>query len=92
MEAKRIVVTGHVQGVGYRYFAQRVASRLGLKGYVKNQHDGSVEVVVALDGGQDLGAFLEALKAGPRASHVTGVEVMPLTGEIGEFTSFDVKG
>jgi acylphosphatase len=92
MEAKRIIVTGHVQGVGYRYFAQRIASRLGLKGYVRNQYDGSVEVVVALDGGEDLGAFLEALNIGPRSSHVTGVEVMPLTGDVGEFTGFDVRG
>lgn len=92
MEAKRIIVTGHVQGVGYRYFTQRTATRLGLKGYVRNQHDGSVEVVVALSGGEDMGAFLEALKIGPRASHVTSVEVMPLTGDIGEFTGFDVRG
>ena len=92
MEAKRITVTGHVQGVGYRYFAQRTASRLGIKGYVKNQYDGSVEVVVALDGGENLSAFLEALKIGPRMSHVTSVEVMPLTGDVGEFTGFDVRG
>lgn len=92
MEAKRIIVTGRVQGVGYRYFAQRTASRMGLKGYVRNESDGSVEVVVALDGSQDIGAFIEALKVGPRMSHVTGVEVMPLAGDIGEFTGFEVRG
>ena len=42
--AKRFVVSGSVQGVGFRYFAERVALRLGVAGYVKNLPDGRVEV------------------------------------------------
>ena len=39
------IVHGDVQGVGYRFFAQRQAARLGLRGYVRNLRDGTVEVV-----------------------------------------------
>ncbi len=92
MEARRIIITGRVQGVGYRYYAQRAANSLGIRGYVRNLHDGNVEVVAQLRGCEDFAAFLEALKLGPRASHVTGVEVVPLSGELGEFTGFEVRG
>ncbi len=42
--AKKFLITGRVQGVGYRYFAERWASQLGICGYVKNLWDGNVEV------------------------------------------------
>src|SRR3974377_1188110 len=42
--AKKFLITGRVQGVGFRYFADRWASQLGIYGYVKNLWDGSVEV------------------------------------------------
>jgi len=43
-EAKRYFVTGIVQGVGFRFFAERVAMRLGIAGFVRNRHDSRVEV------------------------------------------------
>ena len=43
-QAKRFYVSGQVQGVGYRYFVQQVAERLGLMGYVRNLRDGRVEL------------------------------------------------
>lgn len=92
MKAKRIVVSGRVQGVGYRYYTQRAATSLGINGYVRNLPQGGVEVIVQLGGNEDFAAFLEALKAGPRQAHVTGVEVMPYSGEAGEFASFEIRG
>jgi acylphosphatase len=90
MEHKRIIVRGSVQGVGYRYYTQRVADRMGLKGYVRNQYDGTVEVVVQLEGGENFAAFVRALELGPGSAYVEGVEVMPAQGE-GVFTRFDIK-
>ena len=70
--AKKFVISGRVQGVGYRFFSERWAEQLGLAGYVKNLWDGTVEVYAIGDA-----ATLEQLKLrlaeGPRSAHVTGV-------------------
>ena len=47
LEARRWYIRGRVQGVGYRYFAQRAAAALGLSGYARNLDDGRVEVYAA---------------------------------------------
>lgn len=44
---RRVVVDGHVQGVGYRAFARRMALRFSIKGWVRNRRDGAVEALVA---------------------------------------------
>lgn len=46
MKTNKLILSGRVQGVGMRFFVNRTASRFGLKGYVKNVYDGTVEVVV----------------------------------------------
>jgi acylphosphatase len=71
--ARRWLVRGRVQGVGYRYFAQRVAADLGLTGYARNLDDGRVEVYAA--GPQDkLSELAGMLLRGPRWADVRGVE------------------
>ncbi len=64
-QARSFYISGKVQGVGYRYFAQGAAERLGLAGYAKNRADGSVEVY-AIGSQEQLRAFLEELQQGPR--------------------------
>ncbi|WP_276959225.1 acylphosphatase [Allomeiothermus silvanus] len=73
---KRIVVlvTGEVQGVGYRAYARKRAMELGLCGYAENLSDGRVEVV-AEGSKENLEQFLEFLRKGPRLSRVTGLDV-----------------
>ncbi|HEX3120496.1 MAG TPA: acylphosphatase [Candidatus Acidoferrum sp.] len=68
-KASRFFVTGRVQGVGFRFFAQAEAERLGLSGYVRNLRDGRVEAY-AIGTPQQLGQFLARLEKGPRLSHV----------------------
>jgi len=70
----KIVVSGLVQGVGFRYFTYRIARKLGLAGYVHNKADGGVEVV-AEGGRQELLRFLEELRIGPSGSSVESVTV-----------------
>jgi acylphosphatase len=70
--AKRFYVSGNVQGVGYRFFAERVANQLGLAGYVKNLFDGRVEVY-AIGDGDRLGALKRELLSGPRMASVSAV-------------------
>jgi acylphosphatase len=72
--AKRFVVRGRVQGVGYRQFALHRALQTGVTGYVKNLSDGSVEVHACGTPSQ-LDAFAGYLNQGPRFGEVRGVEV-----------------
>jgi acylphosphatase len=72
-DARRWIVRGRVQGVGYRYFAQRAAVELGLTGYARNLDDGRVEVYAAGPAGK-LSQLAGILYRGPRWADVRGVE------------------
>lgn len=69
MRAVRVVVTGRVQGVGFRAFVLQQAAELGLAGWVRNRPDGAVEAE-AVGRETQLAQFVEALKAGPRFARV----------------------
>ena len=74
MTARRAVVQGRVQGVGFRYYAARAARELGVSGWVRNLPDGSVETLVEGDAAAVEG-YLDRLRRGPSASRVDGVVV-----------------
>lgn len=84
-----LIVTGVVQGVGYRYFVVEVARGYGLTGYVRNREDGAVEVEAEGDE-TILEAFMKDLKIGPRAAEVTAIEVRRLLPGKGN-KGFDVR-
>lgn len=91
MEIRRLVVSGIVQGVGYRHFVLGVARRLDMAGYVRNLPDGTVEVVIHLEEKTRLQALVDELKKGPPASRVATVEVHSLTGFSEELSGFTVR-
>jgi acylphosphatase len=66
------LIQGRVQGVGFRWFVQREASELGLRGWVRNTEDGDVEII-ATGEDADLAEFRASLKQGPRGSRVDRV-------------------
>ena len=74
MRSVRLRITGRVQGVGYRVWAERTATALGLRGWVRNRADGSVEIAAT---GEDaaVAALIEACRQGPRAAIVTAVDI-----------------
>jgi acylphosphatase len=71
--ARQFIISGRVQGVGFRFFAERVANQLGIRGYVKNRWDGTVEVY-AIGDADSLEEFKRYLTEGPRSGHVKGIE------------------
>jgi len=75
METVRLRITGRVQGVGYRLWATRIAASLGLRGWVRNRSDGSVEALVT-GAPWDVGAMVEASRKGPIGAHVIEVTVV----------------
>lgn len=73
IEARRFVVRGRVQGVGFRWFVEREAHILGIAGWVRNNADGGVEVLAQGTREQLLGLHAR-LREGPRAARVDAVE------------------
>ena len=71
--ARRYLIRGRVQGVGFRYFAQQQANLLGVRGYARNMDDGRVEVY-AVATADRISEYAAALHTGPRWSDVRGVE------------------
>ena len=87
--ARRFVVSGRVQGVGFRYFALDAARRDGLQGYVTNRDDGCVEAVAEGEA-EALERFERALRRGPSRSRVEHVMVEELTPQM-QSTGFDIR-
>jgi len=86
--ARRYVVTGRVQGVGYRNFVEHTGAKIGVDGYVRNRRDGSVEVF-AMGTNEDLEKLRKALERGPIMAQVGRVSEEPSEVEtkyIGNFT------
>jgi acylphosphatase len=83
-----IKIEGYVQGVGFRFYCHRVACALNIKGWVKNNSDGSVSVRAEADRGQ-IEELISKLKTGPSSATVKDIKIrwLPYTGE---FKSFEV--
>lgn len=87
---RRYVVTGRVQGVGFRWFVEREARALGLGGWVRNRSDGSVEVL-ASGTNQQLNGLYDKLKEGPRAARVDNVAVEE-AAQVKDAGTFRIEG
>lgn len=84
-----MVVSGFVQGVGYRYFIYREAEAVGVKGFVKNLWSGEVEIVAEGEEWQ-IEILYEKAKIGPSRSRVTSVKIIKDSSK-NEFTKFEIR-
>lgn len=84
-----VIISGRVQGVGFRYFVQGKANSLDITGWVRNRWDGTVEVM-AQGEKNNLESFLSLLKRGPSGANVTNLNVEWLESS-DEFTEFKVR-
>ena len=87
--ARKFYIRGQVQGVGYRFFAQRSAARHQIHGYVRNLDDGRVEAL-AQGGERQVEAFKHDLTAGPTYSSVEEIEEIVLEPNR-KFSSFRIE-
>jgi len=88
--ARRFLVRGRVQGVGFRWFAEREAHILQIAGWVRNNPDGSVEVL-AMGTREQLSGMRSRLREGPRAARVEDVEESEAELVAG-LNSFQIRG
>ena len=88
-KAKKFIIQGRVQGVGFRYFTNHIANRIGVYGYVKNLWDGSVEVY-AVGTEQQLSILKTGLSKGPSYSYVEKIieEEAPINSN---YYTFDIR-
>ena len=86
--ARRYLIAGRVQGVGFRYFVERVANELGIAGYTKNMEDGQVEVY-AIGTAERLSELAGYLWKGPRLSDVRGVR--EIEAPVERYTDFRIE-
>ena len=88
--ARSCVVTGRVQGVGFRWWAKQVAEELGIAGWVRNSADGRVELMV--QGSEDLvDVFVAKLAGGPPMAAVEDVRLVEAVPELA-LSEFSIRG
>ena len=87
---RRYIITGRVQGVGFRWYVEKEARAIGVGGWVRNTDDGAVEVM-ATGNGDQLGRLRKALAQGPRAARVDEVQEFEAEQDASE-TSFRIEG
>jgi acylphosphatase len=90
MIAKRYIVRGRVQGVGFRWFVEREANAIGVSGWVRNNEDSTVELI-AQGTEEQHSALRTKLSEGPRASRVDAVEETEVEIEAGQ-SQFRIEG
>ncbi len=90
MRRVRFVVTGRVQGVGFRWFVRAEARPLGITGWVRNREDGAVE---GLAEGRDdaIDSLIATLEVGPPSAIVTNVDVSEVSDEADVFKYFEIR-
>jgi acylphosphatase len=84
---KQLIITGRVQGVGFRFYTQRKARELGITGWVRNCRDGSVEAVIQGAPGS-VETMIAWARRGPPSAVVSEVRV---TEASGEFVTFEAR-
>ncbi len=89
MKQLHLLVSGRVQGVGFRWSTQRQARQLGLGGYVRNLPRGDVEIVAAGDDAQ-VDAFVRWVRVGPQGARVAQLKVQPRPFDA-RLTGFDIR-
>ena len=89
-QAVLVRVAGRVQGVGFRAWTQREAQHLGLRGWVRNEPDGSVSALIA-GPNEAVAGMLKRFQQGPSGAHVKSVETSP-ADKSDALADFDITG
>ena len=90
-QAFKYAIRGKVQGVGFRWFVARNATRLRVMGYARNLPDGSVEVVAVAPDASVLAEFETLIGRGPEFAQVSGVEKTEVSVDISTHKTFDIR-
>ncbi len=81
---KHLIITGRVQGVGFRYYVEYKARQFKINGWVRNRHDGSVEAMIQ-GAAEDIEAMIVRLHRGPPKAAVSDITVKDGEGSYADF-------
>ena len=84
-----VLISGRVQGVGFRYFTVSIAGKYDVRGYVANKPDGKVEIICQGEQ-EELESFLDEVKKGPAFSVVTDISIDPIENPR-NYNTFEIK-
>lgn len=84
-----IIVHGHVQGVGFRFYSYQNAIKNNVRGWVRNNYDGTVEID-AVGCEEDMVRFIDLIKTGPAFSNVEHLNIQEIK-DLKEYKSFEIK-
>lgn len=90
MLTRHLIITGRVQGVGYRNYVMFKARQLHVNGWVRNRADGSVEAVIQ-GAPEDVEALIARAHRGPPAAAVAGVAVSETSGHFTDFVTLPTE-
>lgn len=88
--SKHLIISGRVQGVGFRHFTYKTARELGIKGWVKNLRNGTVETVFT-GSPEDVYTMKERLEEGPPRARVQHIEEVKLPADTDKFHDFSIR-
>ena len=86
---EHIFISGRVQGVAFRYYAQKVALKIGVTGWIRNCEDGKVEAIIE-GSRENVESFIDWCRIGPRSANVEKLMVYPEEYR-GEFIFFNIR-
>ena len=89
MISKQIRLHGRVQGVGFRYYITQKANMLGIKGFVRNEPDGTVYIEATAPDQKTMDIFLEYLKQGPSMAKVVKIDTSDIP--VQTFSIFEIR-
>ncbi len=89
MVSKQFRIHGYVQGVGFRYYISQKAKMLGIKGFVRNETDGTVLIEATAHNPKAMNMFAEYLKQGPALARVSKVDEFDIPQQ--DFTNFEIR-
>ena len=90
MKKIKAIVSGKVQGVGFRMYTRQKAQQLGVRGYVRNLANGDVEIV-AIGAIEQVDALLQWAKSGPPSARVDNLEIEAIALNVEEFEGFEIR-
>jgi acylphosphatase len=91
VNSRTYIISGRVQGVGFRWFVEHEARRIGVVGTVRNLDDGRVEATAA-GTDEQLSALKAKLQQGPRAARVDMVEERESPRDLSQYKDFSIEG